>query len=444
MHAGRKKSKLFLRNAWVKLAFASLVVLLSVLIVVVNAGVYVIYDSKIVAKPQAPPLILVDPEAQGVNVTLGANDTWANITVKATTEYQEITRNGGFDTSPNGWLYGYTVYSGNATVAAAWNQTYYFAPGASGVVLLYMKLYNPSSIIGYVNGSIYLVQNVTIPNTPLSSVTLNITYYSAYTTSFSTLRSYYLFAELLYTNGTIAWSSLQSVTTGSWNNASFVIPTANVKPGETYTLLVGARVSGRTLNILTIVGNLTIYQLFDSVRLYVEPLYPSFSGSILDVNVTNGNYGGSLGVANLTLLGGTNVNVSVFLANLSGGVTTPIVVSSGLLTSSATSEVQLTVPPLGYTSGYIHLSASIYSSSVVNIPLRIRYGVGGVTVTYQVNITIIDPPSKNVTVSSTNNVPHQYAHTHLGRDKSMKGFKHLDKLLPNILENSIPLQRWRG
>ncbi len=418
--------------------------MLSVLIVIVNAGTYVIYDSKIVAEPQAPPLILVNPETQGVNVTLGANDTWANITVKATTGYQEITKNGGFDTSPNGWLYGYTLYSGNATVAAEWNQTYYFAPGASGVVLLYMRLYNPSGIISYVNGSIYLVQNVTIPNTPLSSVILNITYYSNYTTSFSILGSYYLFAELLYANGSVAWSGLQSVTTGSWNNASFTIPTTSVTPGETYTLLVGARVSGRTLNILTIVGNLTIYQLFDSVRLYVEPLYPSFSGPILDVNVTNGNYSGSLEVINLTVLGGTNVNVSVFLANLSGGVTTPIVVSSGLLSSNATSEVQLTVPPPGYTSGYIHLSASIYSSSVVNIPLRIRYGVGGVTVTYWVNVTIIDPPSKNITASSTHSVPHQHTQARLGKDGSMKEFKHLDKLLPNILKNSIPLQRWRG
>ena len=418
--------------------------LFSILVVVVNAGVCVIYDSGIIAKPQAPPLILVNPGTQGVNVTLGANNTWANITVKATTEYQEITRNGGFDTSPNGWLYGYTVYSGNATVAATWNQTYYFAPGASGVVLLYMRLYNPSNIIGYVNGSIYLVQNVTIPNTPLSSVTLNITYYSTYTTSFSTLSSYYLFAELLCMNGTIAWSGLQSITTGSWNNASFTIPTTSITPGETYTLLVGARVSGSTLNILTIIGNLTIYQLFDSVRLYVEPLYPSFSGSVLDLNVTNGNYSSSLKAANLTVLGGTNVNISVFLANLSGGVTTSIVVSSGLLTSNATSEVQLTVPPLGYTSGYIHLSASIYPSSVVNMPLKIRYSVSGVTVTYQVNITIIDPPSKDIAVSSTHNISHQCTHVRLGRDRSVKGFKHLDKLLPSILENSIPLQRWRG
>ena len=412
--------------------------MLSVLIVIVNAGTYVIYDSKIVAEPQAPPLILVNPETQGVNVTLGANDTWANITVKATTGYQEITRNGGFDTSPNGWLYGYTVYFGNATVAAGWNQTYYFAPGASGVVLLYMDLYS-SSFLGILGGSIYLVQNVTIPNTSLNSVILNVTYYSNYTISgtFSILSYYYLFAELLYANGTVAWSGLQSITTGSWNNASFAIPTTSVTPGETYILLVGARALG-------LASNLTIYQLFDSVRFYVEPLYPSFSGPILDVNVTNGNYSGSLEAINLTVLGGTNVNVSVFLANLSGGVTTPIVVSSGLLTSNATSEVQLTVPPPGYTSGYIHLSASIYSSSVVNIPLRIRYGVGGVTVTYWVNITIIDPPSKNITASSTHSVPHQHTQARLGRDRSVEEFKHLDKLLPNILKNSIPLQRWRG
>jgi len=120
------------------------------------------------------------------------------------------------------------------------------------------------------------------------------------------------------------------------------------------------------------------------------------------------------------------------------------VVSSGLLTSNATSEVQLTVPPLGYTSGYIHLSASIYPSSVVNMPLKIRYSVSGVTVTYQVNITIIDPPSKDIAVSSTHNISHQCTHVRLGRDRSVKGFKHLDKLLPSILENSIPLQRWRG
>ena len=317
-----------------------------------------------------------------------------------------------------------------------------------------MNLYNASGTTPWnitfnnVSGSIYLIQNVTIPNTLIGSVTLNITCYPDYIARYAILEYYYLFAELLY-NGTAVWGAELLITSGqlgTWDNVTFTVPVTSIVPGRTYTLLVGVNVSGKTLSIplIGLVGNITVYQLFDSVRLYVKPLYPSFSGSVLDVNVTNGNYNGSLEAINLTVLGETNVNVSVFLANLSGGVTAPIVVSSGLLTSNATSEVQLTVPPPGYTSGYIHLSASIYPSSVVNIPLRIRYGVGGVTVTYWVNITIIDPPSEDVTVGSTHSVLHQNTQARLSRDRSVEGFKHLDKLLPNILKNSIPLQRWRG
>ena len=141
--------------------------------------------------------------------------------------------------------------------------------GASGIMVLNLDLYNPSGIVSYVNGSIYLIQNVTFPSTPLS-VTLNITYYSAYASSFTTLRSYYLFAELLYANRSVAWSGLQSVATGSWSNATFMIPTTSITPGETYTLIVGAGVSGYVYNTLGLQGSINSTLYLDCVHLYVE------------------------------------------------------------------------------------------------------------------------------------------------------------------------------
>lgn len=414
---------------------------------VTNAAVFVTYPASFTSIPQAPPLVLLSSSASGVNVSLNPNGTYANVTVKANTAYVEVTKNGGFDTSPNGWLYGYTIYSGYAIVEGVWNQTFSFAPGASGVILLYMRLYDSSGFFSYVNGSVYLVQNVTLPRTPLSSVVLNVTYYSAYLGNLATLRSYYLFAELMDTNGTVVWSGELSVvgSTGSWNNATFTIPVTSVVPGYTYTLLVGARVAGTTINVFGITGNLTVYQLFDSVRLYVKSQYPSFSGSILNINVTKGSYAVSLSVVSLNVLGSANVNASILIANLSGGATTPITVSNGLLVTRTTSELPLTTPPQGYTSGHIQLSASIYPSSVVNIPLKITYGVGGVSVTYLINITIVDPPVSNVTSNGARNTV-QCAHTCGAKHELIRELKHLDELLLGHVLGSklVLLERWRG
>ncbi len=434
------------KYTFLSMSIAVIALLLIAVVTISSAYVFSNFNSEAFFQP--PPLQLINSNTSGVATTIGINNTWANVTVKASTNYEEITRNGGFDSGPNEWLYGTVIYNGSAITGAYWNQTYSFASGASGIVLLYMRLYSSSgTIFNYVNGSIYLVQNITIPNTTISSVTLNVTYYFEYQRNRAILSSYYIFAELLYPNGSVAWNDEQLLNAGlagSWNNATFTIPSTDVTPGETYTLLVGARVDGYTINLLWWVGNLTVYQLFDSVRLYVRSLYPSFSGSILDLNVTNGAYNTLLEVSKLTVLGGTNVNLSIFVANLSGGSSTPITVSGGTLTSSTTSSVRFTVPPSGYTSGYVYLSAAIYPTSVVNIPLKIVYGIDGVTVTYHINVTIVDPSSHD---ASPNSSSAWYGHfrKHVSEPDLLKELKRLESLLlSRTLHGLVPLQRWRG
>jgi len=421
--------------------------LLLIMSTTVDSATFVIYDAHSTAYPQPPPLVLLDPQSPNVNVVLGPNNTWANVTVKATTAYTEITKNGGFDTSPNGWLYGYAVYSGNSVIAAYWNQTYsYLAPGATGVVLLYMRLYG-TGFFNRVNSSVYLVQNVTMPNTPLGSIELNVTYFSNYTTaSIASLTSYSVFAELIASNGSVVWGGSITVTTtlNSWNNATFTIPTTSVVPGETYTLLVGANAYGVTINLpwSSYISNITVLQFFDSIRLYVKPLYPAFSGAILAINVTSGTYDVGVSVESLNVVGAGSSNVTLYVANLSGGVSSPINVTSNTLVSGSTSSVIMTVPPPGYSSGLVHLSTAIYSTNIVNILLKLRYSVGGVTVTYPVNLTIIDPPAKQASPPHSAR-SHQHGTTeHVNRDEGLIVRLLLSGKMQKL--GLIRLQRWRG
>jgi|GEM_PF-2372759 len=435
-----------------KVVLVAVAVALIITSIAINAGVFIVYNAGFDAEPQPPPLTFTNPSTPGTALTLGPNETWANVTVKATTSYVEVTRNGGFDTSPNGWLYGYTVYSGYALATALWNQTYL---GASGAVLLYLRLYNPSSILSYVNGSIYLVQNVTIPATALSSAVLNVTYNPNYNTSYASLTSYYLYAELLSPNGTLVWSGSQPVSPSSigvWSNASFSIPVTSLTPGATYTLIVGVNVAGRVINFpfFGIVGNVTIYQYFDSVRLYVKPSYPAFSGTVLDLNVSSGSYVTQLSIDALRITGSTNVNLTLFLANYSGGASSPAVVTEGAVTSRSTSSIYLTTPPAGYTSGYLRLSASINSSSVVNAVLKLTYGTGGVAVTYFINLTVIDPPGSHGVTRANHCNACKATRGVEGGAVTARVLERVDRIVAKYVmrgllpKGLVPLLRWRG
>jgi len=333
----------------------------------------------------SPPLYFLRATAPRTSVVLSPNATRADVVIKATRGYSELTSNGGFDAGPDDWFIG---WGGNLTDVGG----YWFSSilGRSGVVLLNGTLYSSRGRVRIVYGEIFVLQNITVPNTLISAAVLNITYYfTAIENSWVLFSSYYAYVALAEPGGSIVWSDTLTLTENAWVNASFPIPTSALTPGGTYTLIVGVYAEAALLNLGLLRGTATLYYLLDSARLYVLPEYPSYANDFLKANVTSGNYLVSLSVDSIQSLG--SVNATIALANLTGSTSSPIVVINSALLNSETSSIRVTTPPPGYLPLSIHASTSMLPGSKLNLILTLQYGTGGVTVKYRINLTIVDP-----------------------------------------------------
>ncbi len=316
---------------------------------------------------------------------MGPNATYANVVIKAVRDYSELTFNGGFDAGPDDWFLG---WGGNLTDVGG----YWFSSilGRSGVVLLNGTLYSSRRGMRTVYGEVFILQNITVPNTPISSAVLNITYYFTATESgWVLLSSYYAYVALAEPGGSVVWSDTLTLAENAWVNASFPIPTSALTPGETYTLMVGVYAEATLFNFGLLRSTVTLYYLLDSARFYVLPEYPSYANDFLKANVTSGNYLVSLSVDSIQSSG--SVNATITLTNLTGSTSSPIVVVNSALLNSETSSIRVTTPPPGYLPLSIHASTSMLPGSRLNLILTLQYGTGGVTVKYRINLTITDP-----------------------------------------------------
>ena len=347
----------------------------------VLSSTFVMYNASLVSRPVPPPVTLSSTSNPNEVAVVGPNETSASVTLKATAGWKEITRNGGFLQGPDGWL----LYPGTYLTGGYW---FPYALGAYGVIKLNGSI---SGSYTLVSDSEFIGQSVVIPNTSINDIEVNVTYYFN-TTSSGAYATTYLYAYLLDTSGNTVWSDYVTPVSGAWDNVTFTVPTTDVTPGDTYTLLVGVEVYVLLIPPLlasTAYYNVSLY--FDAVRMYVNVTYPTFAGYVLLTNVSVGSYLAGLKAVGLTASG--LVNASVSLMNLSGVSTTSISVVNSELQTSSTSTVNITVPPPGYTSGRVWVSATLTSGSSATLKLMLVYSVGGVTVEYPITLNITDPPA---------------------------------------------------
>ncbi len=261
-----------------------------------------------------------------------------------------------------------------------------YALGAYGVIKLNGSITGSYTLV---SDSEFIGQSVVIPNTSINNVEVNVTYYLN-TTSSGAYATTYLYAYLLDTSGNVVWSGYVSPILNAWENVTFTVPVTDVTPGDTYTILVG--VSVYVLLLPSFFSSSAYYNIslyLDAVRMYVNVTYPTFAGYVLLTNVSVGSYLAGLEAVGLTASG--VVNASVSLMNLSGVSTTSISIVDSSLRTSSTSTVNLSVPPPGYTSGRVWVSATLTSGSSATIKLMLTYSVGGVTVKYPIVLNVTDP-----------------------------------------------------
>lgn len=335
-----------------------------------SAAVYAFMPVEVGVAPVPPPLVLLDPNTTDVIVSLGANRTSSNVTVKAFSGLREITYNGDFDTGPDGWFFLPGTYLTNV----AWLPSFL---GASGVIEI------SGTLPSFTYDSAYILSSVSIPNTSISGLFLNVTYYVR--------RVWGVFHRLVVVlydldTSSVVWSSTTLPVTGGWDVASFTIPASSVVPGKMYYILAGFYAFNP---IPFFPVNLSYY--FDSVHLYVNLTNPSFGGVVLAGNLTHTQeFNAWLRLDDLTVTG--NVNASIVLINLTGYASSPIEVSNNVVLSNETSPIEVAPSPPGYVSFRVILQISMEAGSSVNMTLSLIYSLGGVTATYPVRINVTDPP----------------------------------------------------
>ena len=300
-------------------------------------------------------------------MVLGPNATSAQVTIKATIEASELTYNGGFESGPDGWYFSPGSYLTNA----AWLASYL---GRTGVV----DIYGTIPALSYDLAG--LMQLVTIPNTTLSSLTLNVTYYIA----FGRLSLVYLVVWLYDpSTGSLAWSSFIAATPRSWTTEQFSIPVNRVTPGASYHVYAGVYI----INFNPFRPRLYHFYL-DEIRLIAVPQYPSFTGTALLGNTT-GRFEASLKLA--SIIASPSSNVSVWLINHTLYSSSPIRVVNGSPVSTETSWIKVNATLPGYTPLKLQVDATLPSGGSVTLMMELRYRRGGVLVKYPVTLEVVDP-----------------------------------------------------
>ncbi len=343
-----------------------------------QAAVFVYYPLEQGVSPVPPPIIFLDPNSTNTDVSLGPNSTSAVVVAKAQAGTWEITYNSGFDTGPNGWYFSPGAY----LTSGRWE------PAVSDGVTTEYGVVNVSGYIPrFVTDRAYVLQYVTVPNASISSLSATINIFSVFAGTGISIRA---FQVGLYDpdTATTVWSSPTYLAPTSWTTYTFAISASSVTPGKTYIFYVYlyARVTGFFSS-----GGYAYFYI-DLLQLNATLLNPYYTNVYLLANVTDGRtYESRLVLVSLDYTGAPNITLR--LANMSNAESTPIVVSQGSVTTSATSWLETGPAVSGYTSLRFHLDASIDPATYANMTLLYQYRLGdGVIVSYPVQLNVTDPP----------------------------------------------------
>ncbi len=358
-----------------------LVTLLAATLIQASVYVYYPFSSRIYAV--APPIIYVDPESANTQVSLGPNATSAAVVAKAQASTLEISYNSGFDNDPNGWYFAPGSYLSSAT---------WLASASDG----YTTEYGVIEVYGYVprltSDTAFVLQYVTIPDAPLSSLTATVKLFATYSGSgFGLLR----FQVGLYDPeaSTTVWSSFTTTAPSTWNTYSYTISASSVTPGKTYIFYIAVNAY-----VISFFSGGYAYFYIDLLRLDASLLNPYYTNVYLLANVTDGQtYESRLVLVSLDYTGAPNITVK--LVNINNIESTPIVVSQGTVVSSSTNWIETPPATSGYTSLRLHLDASIEAGTYANMTLLYQYRLGnGVIVTYPLQLNVTDPPTSNISM----------------------------------------------
>ena len=338
------------------------------------------YPSSLYLSPVEPPLVFVDPGAEGVSTSIDPTRTYASVLVRASNLVQ-LVDNPDFYSSPDGWY-----CSPGAYLSCYWLPS--DAGASGGVGQIYGGV--PARTTDYA----FLVQEVAMPLSAILSINVTLTHRLARRPPLSA--TYYVVGLWDPQANDWAWLYYEAIApSAAYSTVTLQVPADSVSPGRSYYLAIGLYVSTRLL------PGTADYRV-DGAYLHVLTEDYTFSGSALLVNDTDGKrYYAKLVVKSYSLAPDLDANIT--LVNVDGVESEPIVIVGGLLVSSSTSTIYIPPPPAGYTSARVDLAVAKGSSTTSTLTLALVYysasGEGGARVEYSIDLSI-DPPPRGADSSS--------------------------------------------
>ncbi len=328
--------------------------------------VFVYYTASASLVPQRPEVILAEPNSPNVSVTLGPALASASVVVY-TSNFAQLVYNPDFFSSPDGWY-----------CAPSASLTCYWLPGDQGASGGVISIESNTSIV--FDESAFILQEVTVPNTNIVRVIVNVT-----------LRGDWAFSPtppMVYEVGlwdpqSSAWAWLvydfpsTQYTSYTWDITPYL------EPGRRYILAIGMYVVAGVWPALYV----------DSAYLSIETSSYVFSQPILAANVTSDRVlYARLKLEALSV--NPSLNASIWLVNSTAHESSRITIRNGFPTSWETSWIAVSPPIAGYYAALIQANASKASPTNSSVSLVLEYctlpqGMGA-CVSYPVTL-IIDP-----------------------------------------------------
>ena len=362
--------------------FFPLITVLFALNIIIYSASFTYYPSTTSLIPQAPPVVLMPSNNEGITTSLGRNSTSANITIMCSNEVQ-VVHNPDFFSNPNYWFKHPGTY-----LDAHWlpEDTQYQSSG--GIIDF------TGSLPGFTTDTIYIWQNISFPESSITNAVLSVTYRVAQ----NGIYFGYLVVELYNaSSGSVAWYGTHNINglgvtpyqTYSWTINS------GITPGANFVLIVGIYVES--------ILQSTVDFRIDSVYLNVTTSQYIYSNIALLINDTiNHNYYAKLALVPQDSELASDLSINISLIGVYGSSTTSITIVNGTILSDVTSVLKLSEAPQGYTSAYVRVSASKGALINSTLALELIYTTDdgkGAEVIYPIYL-IVDP-SSNIIYSST-------------------------------------------
>jgi len=339
----------------------------------VYACVSVYYPVSVEVYPVESPVIFLDPGRSDVAVSLGPNSVSADVTVYAS-NVVDMLNNPDFYSGLDYWFCDPGDY-----LSCYWLSGDAGASGGVGDIYGYVEVANI-----YTVDDAYLLQFIRMPSSPVVGGVVNIVY-KLYDAPY--IYSSYFTVGFYDPQDGLVWESVGVVLSVSdaYKSTSISVDVSGLEPGREYIFFI------HFVILVTLWSGYADFRV-DYVQLTFNTQEYSFSGIGLKVNVTSGGpYYTRLVLRGWDLDPSLDCNITFINRDLTES--TPIVIKDGAPVSLDTSEVDISIAPAGYSSGWIYLVLS-KSDGVSRLTLEFQYytvsGGGGANVTYPVTI-VIDP-----------------------------------------------------